>query len=215
MIILTARITLGNGEVININKRNLLSMEGSIFDRADLKLPSFGIISNVGNIKFNDVDGKVLGYAERGVLEKGAKCEIWLSNTLVDGVSMQIGSYETDEWQYDEENKSFNVGIKDNLEEWQNLTVEEIYYYNNNGEPRPFSWLYKHLYDITIQNYDMLSFEELDDETKNILENMVCKYVILHKATLWGQWTKLCQVAQLHIYKNNKGIIVCKYNGGN
>ena len=215
MIILTARITLNNGTIIIINNQNLLSLECSIFDRADLKLPSFGIISNVGNIEFNDIDGEVLAYSEQGLLEKSAKCEIWLSNTLVDGVSMQIGSYETDEWHYDEENRTFSVSLKDDLEELQNLTVEEVYYYTNNGEQRPLSWIYNYLYDITIQNYNILSFDELDNETKSILENTICKYVILHKATLWEQWTKLCQVAQLHIYKNNKGIIVCKYNGGN
>ena len=190
-------------------------MEGSIFDRADLKLPSFGIISNVGNVEFNDIDGTVLGYAEQGLLEKGPKCEIWLSNTLEDGVSMQIGEYETDEWKYDDENKTFNVSIKDDLEEWQNIDVEGINYDISKPIVQPLSYIYNYLYDKTVVNYPMLSLGELDSETNLLLTTTYLKYPLLNKATLWEQWTKLCQVAQLHIYKNNKGIIVCKYNGGN
>ena len=43
------------GATIEIDKRNLISFESSLFDRADYKLPSYGVISNSGNIEFNDM----------------------------------------------------------------------------------------------------------------------------------------------------------------
>lgn len=214
MITLTAKITLNNGEEILINKRNLLSLERSIYDRNDLKLPSFGIISNYGNLEINDTDGSILEYAEKRLLEKGLKCEIFLNNTLA-SYSTRIGVFETDEWDYDSENFVVNVSIKDDLEEWQDINVDGISYDPSNPTVQPLSEIYNYLRDKTNTNYPMLSLDELDGATKGILTNTYLQYPLLEKATLWQQWTKLCQVAQLHIYKNNEGKVVCEYNGGN
>jgi hypothetical protein len=214
MITLTAEITLNNGEKILINKRNLLSLEHSIFDRDDLKSPEFGIISNVGNFKINDTDGVILTYAESGLFEKGLKCEIFLNNTLAN-YSTKIGVFETDEWDYDSENFVVNVSIKDDLEEWQEINIEGINCDPSNPTATPLSDIYTHLWEKTNANYPMKSLEELDDLTKSVLTNTYLKYPLLEKGTLWQQWTKLCQVSQLHIYKNNEGIVSCRYNGGN
>ena len=105
MITLTAKIYISETEVIEVDRRNMLGVDRSIFDRSDLKLPSFGIISNTGNIEFNDNDGRVLHYAENLQLQKGQKCEIWLNNTLVENASELIGSFETDQWDYDNDSK--------------------------------------------------------------------------------------------------------------
>ena len=214
MITLTAKIALNNGEEILINKRNLLNLERSIYDRNDLKLPSFGIISNYGNLEINDTNGSILEYAEKRLLEKGLKCEIFLNNTLAN-YSTKIGVFETEEWDYDSENFVVNVSIKDDLEEWQDINVEGISYDPSNPTVQPLSDIYDYLWGKTNTNYPMQSLGDLDDVTKGILTNTYLKYPLLEKATLWQQWTKLCQVAQLHIYKNNEGKVVCKYNGGN
>ena len=102
---------------IVINRRNIISLESSIFDRSDLKLPSFGIISNTGNIEFNDLDGEIKDYAERLLLQSGLSCEIRLNNTLVDGASELVAEMETDQWDYDNDNRVVSVSIKDDLEE--------------------------------------------------------------------------------------------------
>jgi hypothetical protein len=193
----------------------MLSVDCSIFDRSDLKLPSFGIISNKGNIEFNDHDGRVLRYAEDLRLVVGQKCEITLNNTLVDGASETVGLFETEQWNYDNNNRVVSVGFKDELEEWQEINVPAINYDARNVESKPFRWLYEHLWGITTKNYNMLSFEELDDATKSILNYTYIKYPLIKSDSLWRQWTKLCQVCQLHIYKEKNGVIVCRYNGGN
>ena len=201
---------------IEIDRRNLISISRSIFDRSDLKLPSWGIISNAGNIEFTDLDGEIRDYAEQLLLESGLKCEIFLNNTLANAQE-KIGLFETDEWDYDNDNRVVSVSLKDDLEEWQDINVAEISYDPRNPEHNPFKWLYEKLWAITTanNNYDMLSFDKLDESTQDILSNTYIQYPLLESGSLWQQWTKLCEVCQLHIYKDNNGVVVCSYNGGN
>lgn len=216
---------------IEIDYRNLISISRSIFDRSDLKLPSFGIISNMGNIEFNDTNGEIQDYAEHLLLQSGLSCEIKLNNTLVDGASETIGVFETDQWNYENDSRVVSVSIKDDLEEWQDINVPEISYDPRKVESKPFSWLYEHLWELTSNrnsyvnangetitakgNYNMFSLVELDEDTQAVLNNTYIQYPLLESGSLWQQWTKLCQACQLHIYKNNDGVIVCRYNGGN
>lgn len=203
---------------IEIGRNNLISIECSIFDRSNLKLPSFGIISNTGNLKFNDTDGLILKYAEQLMLEKGLPCELYLNNTLSSNGSTLIGLFETDEWDYENDNKVVSVSLKDDLEEWQEINISAIEYDPRKSieeNTKPFKWLYDYLWGLTKINYTMLSFDELDEETKYVLENTYIQYPLLEADTLWTAWGKLCEVCQLHIYKNNDGVVVCRYNGGN
>lgn len=218
-------------EKIDINRNNLISMSSQIADRSDFKLPSFGIISNVGNLEFNDQFGEIQFYAEELLLQSGLTCEIFLNNTLVDGKSEKIGNFETDQWDYDNDNRSVSVSLKDDLEEWQDINVEAVSYDARNPQEKPLMWVYEHLWKLTSNrnsyvnangeiitasgNYNMLSFYELDEDTQTVLNETYMQYPLLESGSLWQQWTKLCQVCQLHIYKENDGVIVCRYNGGN
>ena len=224
MITLTAKIYISETEIIEINQSNLLDISCSIFDRRDLELPSWGIISNAGNIRFNDNDGRVFNYAENLKLQEGLKCEIILTNTLVEGASQILCEMETDKWSYDNNSREVNVSIKDDLEEWQSIDFDEISYDPRSKVRQPFSWLYILLWKKTsnrkvgasqgLGNYNMLHIDELDLDTRNILNNTFIEYPLLEKGNLWRQWTKLCEVCQLYIYKRNDGIIDCKYKGG-
>lgn len=224
MITLTAKIYISETEIIEINRRNMLEINCSICSRSDLELPSWGIISNVGSIRFNDSDGKVLEYAENLRLQEGLKCEIWLNNTLVDGANEILCEMETNKWDYDNNNRAVIVSIKDDLEELQSINFDEISYDPRSKVRQPFSWLYKVLWLKTSNrkvganqgrgNYNMLHFDELDLETKNVLSNTFIEYPLLSKGTLWQQWTKLCEVCQLYIYKRSDGVVDCRYKGG-
>lgn len=214
MITLTAKIYINETEVIDIDRRNLIGISSSIFDRSDLKLPSFGIISNKGNIEFNDTDGRVLQYSEDLLLQAGLKCEIWLNNTLIDGASKMIGSLETDQWDYDNDSREVSVSVKDDLEEWQNIYVGEIAFNPIKESAKSFKWFYEILWSLTPLKHNMLNFNELDNTTKSILTNSYVKYPFLKSCSLWAAWKKLCEVCQLHIYKDN-GVVICRYNGGN
>lgn len=189
---------------IDIDYRNLISISRSIFDRSDLKLPSFGIISNTGNIEFNDNSGEIRDYAEQLLLDSGLKCEIKLNNTLVDGASERIGLFETDEWDYDNDNRVVSVSLKDDLEEWQNILLEEYPLQN----AMTMYEIYEYLVGKTPSKWEFI----LDNETTTTrLKNITCPYPYLESDNLWAQWQKLCEVCALYIYKNNDGKVVVQH----
>jgi hypothetical protein len=66
----------------------------------------------------------------------------------------------------------------------------------------------------TPSKYKMLPFNELDENTRTILMNTRLSYPLLESGTLWEQWTKICEVCGLYIYKNNEGKTVCSYTYG-
>lgn len=209
---------------IDLDYSNLISMSGSIFERSDYKLPNFGIISNSGNIEFNDTDGEILDYAEEGWLTGGLETKIQLVNTLKkdgDGnyVKNNVGTYYTAIWNYDTDNRTVSVSIKDDLEEWQDITVEGFNYDPRNPNKvlknKTMGDLYKWLWGKTPSKYKMQTLEELDETTSAKLNSTYIEYPLLKSGNLWQQWSKFCEANQTHIYKNFDGITVCKYNGGN
>lgn len=197
-----------------IDLHNLLSLESELFDRSDLKMPSWGIISNKGKIGFNDPNKRFLGYANNGVLVEGAPVKIILSNTLVNGATEVVAERETDQWDYDNDNRTVSVTLKDDLEEWQEITIDGIDYDPRNPVARNLKYFYVYLWEMTQGNYNMLSFAQLDTETQSVLENTYVQYPLLESGTLWQSWDKLAQVAQAHIYKK-KGVVIFRCNGGN
>ena len=105
--------------------------------------------------------------------------------------------------------------MKDDLEEWQNINVEEISYDPRDLTHRNLERFYGELYNKTPSKYKMKQFSELDDKTKDILSNTWVIYPLLEAGSLWRQWDKLCQVAQAHIKKEDDGTTSFTYNGGN
>lgn len=198
---------------LDINRYNMTSLESSLFDRADTSMPSFGIISNTGSIAFNDINGEIKDYAEQQILKSGLNVIITLNNTLT-RKSEVVGTLKTADWDYDNYNRAVNISLKDDLEEWQEINVAEFYFDLRWKKKQPLKYFYDYLYDKTPKKYNMLSFDELDEKTKDILENTIVSYPYLEKNTLWQQWQKLCEVAQLHIYKQNNRVI-CIYKEGN
>lgn len=209
---------------IEVDYRNLISLNRSIFYRGDNKFPSYGIISNTGNLEFNDLDGEVRDYAEQMLLTSDLKVEITLNNTLTK-TKEKVAVFETRDWDYDNDNRSVSVSLKDDLEEWQDIQVQGF-----SHDPRnPFSvisdgkmsnlyiWLQgkdeKGNYR-TPKKYKMFSFAELDEKTQDILDTTIVQYPLLENGTLWQQWQKVCEVCGLYIYKNNEGRTVCTYTYG-
>ena len=209
---------------IELDYNNLISMSGSIFDRSDIKLPSFGIISNSGNIEFNDIDGEISDYAEEGWLNKGLETKIQLVNTLKKDsngkfVKNDVGTFYTATWNYDADNRTVSVSIKDDLEEWQDITVEGFSYDPRDSSKvlpnRTMLELYGWLHKKTPSKYKMQSIAELDQVTRDKLAKTYIEYPFLETANLWKQWSKFCEANQTHIFKNFDGITVCRYIGGN
>lgn len=203
--------------IVNFNRRSLLSIETEITDRDNTNSISWGIISTGGHFEFNDTNSRFLGYANAGLLKEGIKVEFFLENTLTKAKET-AGVYYTSDWNYDNNTRSVSVSFKDDLEEWQDIQIEGFSYdLRNPTKVLPYQtmkWLYWWLYNKTPTKYNMLKFDSLDDKTKEILNSTTIPYPLLESGNLWSQWTKLCVVCGLHIYKNSQGKTVCVYKNG-
>lgn len=188
---------------IDIDFRNLIKIDRSIFDRGNLKLPSWGIISNTGKIEFIDTTYEVREYVEQELLVAGSKIEIYLNNTLAN-TKENIGTFYSDSWNYDNDNRNVSVSLKDDLEEWQNILLDE---YSLKIDQTMYS-VYEYLLSKTPKKWKF----DLDEETKTFLQGITCAYTYLESGNLWSQWNKLCQIAMLHIYKNNENKVVVRHS---
>lgn len=197
--------------------KNLISATVNMQSRSNISQPSYGILSNTSEISLADLDGKYLDYFNKGLLSEGLSVDLWLINTL-SGEKEKLTSSLTDKWEYDNNKYTVSISLKDNLEELQYISISGIsynpikpFYILTNGN---MSDLYNWLKDRTPYKYNMISFDELDEETKKILLNTNIQYPLLEDASLWEQWNKLCQVCALYIYKNKNGKTICSYSFG-
>ena len=203
-------------EDIYIDPTNLISLSRTITDRADYKLPSYGIISNSCEIEFRDLYGAILNKIEQNLIVQGLTLTLYMNCMKEDTtLQQQIGEYQAESWNYDEDSRMVNVTFKDNLEEWQNINVEAIEYNPNDTSEKTLQWFYEELHRLTPTKHNMKRFNELEPATQERLELIKIKYPLLYSGSLWQQWTKMCQVAQAHIFKSDDGRVDFVYRGGN
>lgn len=199
---------------IDIDRRNIKSLEINLSDRADNRLPSFGIISSSGSIEFIDTNGEVNDYASTSLLQQGLDVTVHLNNTIAKQ-NETITAFQTAEWQYDSYNKVVTVSLKDNLQDWQNINFSGFSYNPNSSIPINGTALYQKLYNATPSKYKMLSYSSLDINTRNHLANLYVIYPFMESSKLWSAWDKFCDLFQTRIYKLIDGSTTCVYNGGN
>ena len=212
MITLTAEITINN-ETIILDYSRITSINVSIFDRSDLSKPSYGIISNSGNMEFNDYDSKFLEFAHNGLLTADLPVRFFLNNTKTKN-QKQIAEFETVSWDYDSDNKVASVSLTDGFEKCQNIWIKGIKYDPNNNTTVSMSDFYSDLRYKAPSAYKIIRFDELDTKTQNILNSTYVDFFILKDGNLWEQYRKICEVCGLYIYKNAEGKIVCTYTYG-
>lgn len=205
---------IDNGDYLYLNKNQIVSNSISFFDREDTKMPQYGVVSEGGNLQYLDTDEVTLYYIENGLAKQGLKVVTTLKNSLTDKKQIVSVRY-TSQWEYDEYDKKVTVSLTDGLEEWQDIIVPAINYDARNPKSQNGKWYYDYLYKYTPTKYKMLSFEELDSTTKNVLTSTEIPYPYLVSTNLFAQWNKLCYLCQLHIYSQFDGKTICKYNGGN
>jgi hypothetical protein len=192
----------------------LISAESNLSYRADKKLPSFGILSNTGNLEFNDIDGRIKLFAENNLLKSDVEVELYLRNTLTN-TQEQIGNFYTDVWNYDNDNRQVSVSLKDGLEELQDITpTQKLQYDPRNPKSLLLRDIYTFLWQRTPRKYGFITYGSLDETTKDIMLNTVINYPLIEQGTLWQMWTKLCEVGGLYIYKQADGLTRCSYTYG-
>ena len=199
------RIICYIGDIITLNQRNSISVDFKLNSVADAEEPSFGIISNSGTISFNDYDGKVLGYAEQGELVDGLQISIYMQNTLVSGKRELIASYNTTDWDYDNDSKQVSCTIKDTLEELQKIQFSGLNYI---WKPETFADAYKRLYDVTPRKFGFVAYDDLDDRTKSKLSSSQSDYFYIESGSLWNAWDKFANALFCSIYNDGQKTIL-------
>lgn len=196
------------GLTINVDRRNLLSYNRNIRSKADIKTPSWGIVSNGGNLSFADTTKEVINYCSNNILKNNQRVLVYLENNIIKE-KHQIADVKTSDWQYDNDNFSVSVTLDDRLTEWQDIVIEGINYDQRTSIPQTGEYFYKWLYEKTPSKYFMLDFNSLDEKTKNILTSTTIYYPTMKSGTLWQGWNKLCQACGLLIYNDFDGKTVC------
>lgn len=200
---------------IYADKRNLISLDSDIKDRSDNGHPSYGIISNGGNLTMIDNTGEIKAYAEFGLLTSDLPVTLYLHDTL-SGKKEIIGVFETENWEYNTLNFEVNITLKDNLEELQNINMERIPLdpLDRFAVFHTMADLYKILKKETPDSFKFDDFNYLDENVKTLLTSSYLEYPLLENDSLWEQWRKICETCQLYIYADKDGKTVCRYYGG-
>lgn len=189
---------------LKIDRRNLISVDSNIIDRSDISLPSWGVISNRGNITFNDIDGEVLDYAENGLLTEGQEVNIYLEDTL-SKKKTKVGSFATISWDYDNDAKITSVSLSDDVEALQNIDCEV-------REPS-----YSETYVINFINETFNILKPLgysyaiEDITKTYLADKKFRLIPIEASSVWARLDKICSSYGLYIYAsshNRKNLII-------
>lgn len=199
---------------IDIDDSNILNFNRTIMEKDNYKQPSFGIISNGGSISFIDKNGEIADYVAQQIINSKNEISVYLENADT-GKKAQIARFNTQQWEYKNSQSVVGITLKDNLEEWQGISVPAINYTPTVSTNQTAEWLYKYLQNekITPAKYNMLSFDQLDSKTKSVLSGTTIQYPLLESDNLWAEWNKLCELCFLNIYKDNDGRTICKYSG--
>lgn len=197
---------------LNIDDRNISDINCETLSVGDTSLPSYGVYSNTGEIKFVDTTDEVRAYAEQLLLKSGLTVEIFVMNKITNAKE-RVAVYSTSDWDYKTYNKNVTVSLHDDLEDWQDIYVAGFYYDYNEKPVWTAKQFYEYLHTQTPSKYNMQTYSQLDTTTQNHLAEIIVQYPYLESGTLWEQWDKLCNLAQLHIY-SQQGTVYCVYRGG-
>lgn len=225
MITYRGDIVLLDNTLYLFDKNNLMSVEVQCYSRKDFVMPNFGITSNYGNIEIYDNDGNLLKYIKNNTLTRGCIVHVFLVNTsFTTNPNVAVEDQEKQETlvymyikdiSYDGMTKIASISFDDRMEQMQEVNIEGIPYNKLiDGYKTPLKSIYEYLQRLSL-NWGFDYFKNLDDITKKMLKETIINYKYLESGSLWQQWEKLCVASQCHIYKNNSGKTIFKYNGGN
>lgn len=190
--------------VEKIDKRNMISSESEIRERADVDKPSFGLISSGGRISFRDNNSRFFAYASNGILKGNEPVKIFLCNTL-SKKREQVGEYFATDWHYDNNSHSVDLYFSDNLEYLQekdfydiNISVDKY--------PRDFN---NYIYS-RIKSYASslgFSFDNSSSDMDVFLRKIISTTFYTKKEVLWAEYNKVCNFVGANVFCGKNGKI--------
>lgn len=198
------------GLYLYFDRRNLVSLSAPIKDRSDNEQPSYGIISNEGEMTVIDTTLEIKEYARMKLLTPDLDVQIWLEDTLTKK-KQSIGKFKTNKWSYNNKNFEVTIQFKDDLEKLQEEKIKNDYSLfftlTTNGyytiEDVTSEYVFNNLKQYT-EKY--ITVNSLTDEQKNYLQSIILKKYYMQSDSIWESWNKFCIITNCKIYEKNGSI---------
>ena len=218
MITLSAKIVFEENNEIELSGKQIVAFDGTLADRADFEMPTWGVISNGGSIKFLDRDNAIKNKASAITTSYKPKIYVSLYNTLTKA-NQQIGEYFVEDWDYNINSIEVSATLTDGLQEMQDVTIGSLAYdLSRNGNTADSATVaYNHLQKQAVDNgFNLIAIDSpnFDTATREHLNKISIPILYIEKSTLWRALNDFGIAFQLHFYKNPQGTIVCVYKEG-
>lgn len=208
-----------NYEFYNISESNsgsiISGIDVPIDSKSDIRMPSWGVVSNNANVYFSKYGADTLiSKVRSGHLSKNDRFQIFLHRDKDIWRRVFSGYVKS----ISDDGKTLQ--LNDGLEDWQNrivprkdynwdtpsATAKDAYEYL-----RDFSWQLGSTKDELVPS--MPTFGELNPETQDILSNTTIPNYFIEESNLWDQYNKLCTLCMCYIYKQDLNAKF-EYKGG-
>lgn len=204
MIVNFVEITLYSGEIETIDNLSIESVSSQNRAKIEPNKPTFGIIAGGGNLIFKDIDKKFVTYSRQGAVGADNKVVIYIKNTIT-GKQQVVGTWTTEKWDYDVDDNTMSVTLRDDIQDLQEIEVNDTAaYIELTNNPMTALQLYNYIREITPARYE---FENLSEDVSELLSSINITYAYLEAGSLWGYYEDICQLALLYMYKTPNGKI--------
>lgn len=193
---------IDTGLYLYFDRRNLVSLSAPIKDRSDNEQPSYGLISNEGEMTVIDTTLEIKEYARMKLLTPDLDIQIWLEDTLTKK-KKSIGKFKTEKWSYNNKNFEVIINYKDKLESLQDINIPYLAIRN---EDTSLLNLYNYIIEVIHQKLDYTF--SLSDRMEKILDRFKSDKIYLEQDTAWNQLTKICDLTGGIIYETMEGTII-------
>lgn len=193
---------IDTGLYLYFDRRNLISLSAPIKDRSDNEQPSYGLISNEGEMTVIDSTLEIKEYARMKLLTPDLDIQIWLEDTLTKK-KKSIGKFKTEKWSYNNKNFEVIINYKDKLESLQDINIPYLAIRN---EDTSLLNLYNYIIEVIHQKLDYTF--SLSDRMEKILDRFKSDKIYLEQDTAWNQLTKICDLTGGIIYETMEGTII-------
>lgn len=184
-----ARIdSIGMGYTAEYTNRQIIALLSGNYSTADEEAPSYGLISQYGDMQIKDINNQLKNLAGQQLLNSNSQIRIYFNGE-------QQGNLMSDEWRYNINEAS--VDFKDDMLGWQNMDFKgKTLVFNTN--------LFSVIKEIeTIYNIKFILREGVQSQATNT----VLAYLYIEACTLWEAMDKICKAGQFRLWQDKDGRI--------
>lgn len=189
----TVELVFSNENITFSRSNGLMELTMQNESVADNILPTYGIIGRTGKLSL--IDYRDLLYNKILNREYPVEINIYQSGVLF------AKFISTKKYSYNIYTKEITIEASSNITNWQNINITKTEISYDVTAYDILVWL------ISKQNITTLDAINMPNDTKAHLENITVPYFYLETGTLWEQFQKLCDLAQLRIYQDRFNVI--------